>query len=1082
MNKNSKTKNMELKNIKAKEYIQDNKKSLSVIINMFVLIFLLVLFSDIAYSQEILTENSNTYISNITILLNSTYLNLKNTTTYNYSENDTNYTIIDNIENVVDYYCELNGLQQKIIFSNTLNASELIVLNITLFNGSITDGIYALLLNCTYNIAEHHNLINITYNILNQTTTEQNFTVNLTKNILTNKTIIVDTLKPVINYDLNNLTINISVTDLSNTSCRLYYNITESSVAPQQLFYNETILFNKNLQYLLDFNNKTNLTLNQSLNQTSGIYSINILITCFDELQNLEKINFTISYIVNNTLLPEPFLNISINKQNIPLGEIAYITINALNSSNVSITICPIAQGWVECYMTPIFINETYPKIQIMPYSNKTGNYIIEAYMHHGNISIYKNLTFSIVNNINAVINYKKTAAVNEIITFNVTSTGGIGNHNYLWLMHDGQKFYGPAAYKNFTSPGRFTEKLFINDSQGNTYNTSVDVDIKQKYQLIVIVNDEKGIRVKDALVEAGSFNATTNSAGEARFLLMESKYDVYVSKEGYGAVVEDINLDSNLTVNINISVEDYLAPNVILLTDDKSVFSDIVKLKFKAEDITKLRCELYIAGYNESWFRLEDYGDNLLNNTEYTFELNSLKPGKYKWKIDCIDEKGNKGESSEYYFTIEDKSISLSLEQNDRQNSDINKALDRMNSYAGPAATIIESLGIKKSLKELLEKSNNLERDLHNVDYRRDLDEKGKQELRDKLVNDITVLRNSIPEDIKVTGSKTFIKYVKEQQLKDLLKEYVQLKSMNVNLNSFLESTKRAQNKIIVSTNVITATLFYPDGNSRDITLIKKDISLSNPSYEGDLKSTTASIVEIIPKNVAADVNLLNILNKEYTVLKKDPILEFLPSTRSIIYYINDTLDIEIVEETDTVLIDKNIKVVSTTGFSIVNVESIKNMDIKIVLIILIFVLIVIYVFTSFEVFPKIFSRILWFNYKKKISYIRVLVNDSLDYLAANDYDNAALVYREIRLAYESSPESVKNEVYQECYDLCNSLDSYYFNELNEEFERYINLGLKEKAFSLYQKMEKVYDKMDEKIKKDYRTILDNAYKKLGA
>lgn len=1025
-----------------------------------ILIALLFFVYSISFisAQGILTENSNDELSNITIYIDPGILDLPQSYSYNYTEENITYEIFEEFNNTINYSCTLDGLiyneSQQI---NGILGGETVYLNI---DANISDGIYSLSLYCIYQIISNHKIINISTNLSDNQTSinEQSYLEEFSDEIMVEKELIVDTFAPFIEYSLQNHTLNIVIQDMTDTMCEFKDNI---------------LGFVFNNTFIHKFNESSN-------------YSIN----CTDLLGNNAYYNDTI--IVNGTIdanytnessVNEPFLVISMNKQNLNLGELGYLTINANNNSNVTITICPQQQGWVQCYMTPPFINETFPKVQVMPYSNKTGTYVIEAIMGYNNYTLFKNLTFNVVNTLKADINAnKEVAAVNEIITFNATASGGIGDYNYVWTMHDGQKFYGKGAYKNFTAIGEFKEILFVNDSQGNNYTGTIDIEIKPRYTLTIVVTDQKAnSRMKDVFIEIeDTANGTTNSAGEVKFNLMKSRYDIYASKENYGTVVEDIDLDSDLTVNLNMTFEDFTPPEITLLTQDKSVFAEQeVKLKFKADDTTKLRCELYIAEGNYSWFTLKDYGDNLLTNTEYTFEIDDLTAGDYKWRIDCTDDNGNKEESETRSFIVSDQRVAASIAKNDDANIDINRALDKIERYAGPAADIAEMLGVKKSLRELLDKSNNLERDIHNLAYRRDLDEQGKLEMQEKLVDDIKNLQNSIPEDIQVTGSRTFIKYVRDPDLQELLKEYASIKRLNINSKAFFEATKRTQNKIVISTTAVNAMLSYPDGKSKEITMIKKEISISNPSYDAEIRGPGISFVEVIPKDIAADVKLVNIINKEYTVLKADPIIEFPSNTKTISYYINKTIDLNALEQLDTIIIDKNVNAItSTTGFSIFSAESIKDIDGKAVMMGVIVILILIYLFSTFDVFSKISS--LFVNSKKKVSYIRVLINDSLDYLAAKDYDRAALIYREIRLNYESSPDVVRNEVYQECYDLCNALDAYYFNELYEEFNRYIEMGSDDKALTVYRKMEQTFEKFDENIRKDHERLIKDSFNKI--
>jgi hypothetical protein len=928
-------------------------------------------------------------------------------------------------------------------------------------DANLSDGIHLLSLYCDYNITTFHEITNVSTNLSDNSTstTTNNSTGETAQSILREKELIVDTLPPLVDISLNNQTLNVEVSDMTDTSCLFRDNALNVS-------------FNNSLIYI--FNSSSN-------------YSIE----CVDLLGN--DFYYTDTIIVNATLndtnstlnntINEPFLNIAINKHDLNLGELGYMTINANNNSNVSLTICPQLQGWVQCYLTPTFVNETFPKTQVMPYSNKTGTYVIEAVMNYKNHTIKTNITFDVINNLNAKISATdKVVSVNDMVTFNATVTGGIGNYYYVWTMHDGQKFYGKGAYKNYTVAGEFTESLFVNDSQGNNYTASVNVQAKPKHMLTVITIDQKtNTRMKDVIVEVGDYNGTTTAAGEIKFMLPEEKYDIYASKEEYGSVVDDVNLDEDLTVYINMTFEDFTPPEITLLTKNNEIFAQTnVKLKFEADDITELRCELYVAEGNYSWFTLKDYGDNLLSDTEYTFELTDLAVGDYKWRIDCIDDNGNRAESDEYSFIVSDENVAMSLQQNDDANTDINKALDKINGYAGPEAEIVDALNIKQSLKDLLDKSNNLERDINNLAYRRDLDEQGKLDMQKKLVDDITVLQNSIPEDITVTGSRTFIKYVRDPELQELLKDYASIKSLNINTKGFFEATKRTQNKVVISTSAINAVLSYPDGTSKDITLIKKDIAVSDPSYDAEIKAPGISFVEVIPKDIAADSKIIHMVNKDYAVLKADPIIEFPSSTTTISYYINKTIDLNTLEQLDTIIIDKNVNAITTTtGFSILSADSIQDIDGKTAMIGIIVILVLIYLTSSFDILSKI--KILFTNSKKKISYIRVLVNDSLDYLVTKDYDRAALIYREVKLNYESSSDVIRNEVYQECYDLCNALDAYYFNELNEEFDRYIKMDAKEKALTAYQKMEQTFEKFDEKFRKDREKIMKDSYNKIS-
>ena len=353
-----------------------NNKTIHGTLGMILIILVLITS---ASGQNILTENSNQTINNITISIDSVSLTLPIDIIYNYTEENATYNISEIINNTINYNCTLENFGQ---FQGSL------VENITYhyLETNLSDGIHLLAVDCEYNITTSHYVANISTNLSDNSssTTSYNYTEETLQNILTEKELIVDTRPPIIELSLYNHTLNVAVSDMTDTSC----------------------LFEDNALNV-SFNNSLIYTFNSSSN-----YSI----LCADLLENIIYYNNTIilndtlndtNSTTNNTInetVEEPFLSITINKQSLNLGELGFITINANNNSNVSVTICPQSQGWVQCYVTPTFVNETYPKTQVMPYSNKTGTYVIEAIMVYQNFTLRNNMTFEVINTLNAKI------------------------------------------------------------------------------------------------------------------------------------------------------------------------------------------------------------------------------------------------------------------------------------------------------------------------------------------------------------------------------------------------------------------------------------------------------------------------------------------------------------------------------------------------------------------------------------------------------------------------------------------------------------------------------------------------------
>jgi len=964
---------------------------------------------------------------------------------------------------------------------STTNSTDIITVNQTL-NTTLSDGYYTLSLDCSYYISTNIDTANQTINRTINTTINQ--TINQTINVSTQKTILIDTIPPIIISNQTNTTLyngtallNFTIMDLSTMNCLIALGNTTITIVSNTS--NVSIPLNISI-------------ISQGMSQgnySNNYYNISYNISCADVLNNTNAISSSIIILSNssNTTVQDiPFFSIDVSKPAFNLGEIGYYTINANNNSNVSITVCPIANGWVQCYMTPTFVNDTFPKTQALPYTNKTGRYIISGVMHYKNYTITGNVTYETANTLTASITPSESmGVVGDIVTFNASAALGVGTYTYRWTMHDGTIFNGNGAYKNFTAAGTFRENLTVNDSAGNNFTTSIDVTIKNRFTLTVVVIDKKdNTRISDADVTINSNTNQTSSDGTTTFSLIEGSYDIYVSKDNYGGYVDQVLLDSDKTFYMNMTFIDITPPNITLLTDNDSLFTkDTVDIKFKAHDVSVLTCSLYIANINDSWYVLKDSGDNLAADTTYTFEIRDLNGTAYKWKIECMDKDQNKAYSEERTFIISDGSVTTALQSTTQNSDDINTALDNMDKLSGDESTVSEILNIKSNLKDLLNKINSEERDIHDLVYRRDLDDNGREEAQKNITDTIDQMKYTTPINLKVTDSKTFVKYVHDDDLKSVLDEYLTIKNLKLDKKSFLEFTKRAQSKVIISTHVLNVELYYIDGRVNEITLVTKDIQVAKAEDEAPLKSSTSiTFVEVIPKTIAQTAKNINMVNTKYTILKDDPLIEYSPDTTSILYYINGTIKPDDFENTDTILIEKNINTVkSMTGFSILGINSISDVQIggQGVMIIIIFLLILFYLIVNFDIIDKIRNMNIGFmgiGSKKKVSFIKVLINDALDYLKTEDYDKAALIYREIKLSYEEANNYVKKQVYDESFDLCNQLDLNYALQVLDKAEYYIRIQDKNNAIIEFEKLENTYNKLSE----TYQAKIDDRFRKI--
>ncbi|MGV8086790.1 MAG: PKD domain-containing protein [Candidatus Woesearchaeota archaeon] len=863
--------------------------------------------------------------------------------------------------------------------------------------------------------------------------------------------------------------------------------------------------FNSNIVIPINVSSLFTNLINQTT--TDNLLKVDYIITCQDIMNTFGVLNssiyimnnITINYsnnssnntsneTINNSQIEIPFFNITVSKEAFSIGEIGHYKIDANNNSNVSITICPISNGWVQCFLAPTFVNDTYPKIQSLPYTNKTGQYLISGIMNYQNYTIIRNTTYETANTISIDIDVSDSSALTgDIITFNATASNGIAPYTYKWTMHDGTKFTGTGAYKNYTVAGKFQINLTVNDSVGNNYTGYVNVTVKNSYILTIIVTDNKtNKRISESNLEIGSLDKITDSTGVAVFRLSGGDHDITVSKENYDGYTYNLDLDTNKTLYLNMSYLDYTSPKITLLTDDEAVMSsDSVDLKFKASDNSNMLCSLYIANVNSSWYTLKDSGSNLLTDTIYTFELRDLNNGAHKWKIECNDNENNVAYSEERTFVVSDGDITIALSSFNQNSDNINVALDNMDKLSGDESVVADILNIRYNLNQILERINRLDKDVHDLAYRRDLTPEGITEAQGNLTTIIENMKYNTPINLKITDSKTFVKYVRDDELKSLIEEYSVIKNLKFDKKLFLESTKNTQSKVIISTRARNVDLYYLDGKVSSITLISKEIQFAKVEDEYEIKnSNTITFVEVIPKTITQSVKQINILNDDYEILKDDPIIEYPSDTTSINYYINETIALDEFENTDTIIIEKNIKAIqSTTGFSILGIDTISNIKLEGqgIMIIILVVLLLFYIVVNFDIIEKIrnlSSGVTGFGSKKKVTYIRVLINDAIDYLKTGDYDKAALIYREIKLSYESTNDYVRKQVYDESFELCNQLDLNYALSILDRAESYISINDRNNSLLEFEKLENTYNKLDDK----YRTQIENRFQRIVA
>jgi len=187
-------------------------------------LFIFIQLLSFVTAQNIITENSNHILNNITILIDPAALNLTQDSKYIYTENDIFYNITDIVYNSAEYNCTLSGLlnENESTLSGFLEEEPVY----HVINSDILDGIYSLMLYCKYNITTNHTIINISTNISNNETFLNNtflnnysYTYNYMYELNVNKELIVDTMVPMIEHSLLGNILSVNIQDMTDTQC-----------------------------------------------------------------------------------------------------------------------------------------------------------------------------------------------------------------------------------------------------------------------------------------------------------------------------------------------------------------------------------------------------------------------------------------------------------------------------------------------------------------------------------------------------------------------------------------------------------------------------------------------------------------------------------------------------------------------------------------------------------------------------------------------------------------------------------------------------------------------------------------------
>ncbi|MFH1174608.1 MAG: MopE-related protein [archaeon] len=855
---------------------------------------------------------------------------------------------------------------------------------------------------------------------------------------------------------------------------------------------------------LLNFSNETGLTLQISVDvpaqptagnwtkaatllirhQDNTTENLSLTFTCIAVFPDLDGDGFTADIDCNDTnpevrpnatelifngidddcnaeTLDNPEFSVETDKHDYSIGEEASMRITAPEQTSVSITICPQGNGWVSCY-GPYLYTGSFPRIEPMHTTNKTGTYILEATLRYFNGTHNRTRTYNtsylVSNSLQIEVAGDRTIRENQQTNLTAAAAGGISPYTYTWKLSTGTIRNDRSVNVSYDTEGTYAQIITVTDAAGNTLNETVNVVVRKYVNITIQVKDkDTASPLNLATVKLDDEEEITDDDGRAVFEVRKGTYYLRVTAEDYATFTQDILFNTSQTFTVNLTVLDTTDPSIDPLTPANQNFKDTVVLRFRAYDTSPLNCTLYLGNRSDSWLARQQSIANITTSIERSFTL-TLPPGQYFWRVDCIDARNNQGSMQTSSFIVDANEEQLIGEPvpNDSM-SRLEQAIEQLDSLNLDSRQAAEALQLKDVIDTAITQIQRNLRDINTLDYRRDLTSDEKEQQKELLRQSTLNITTQTPISIDITRVDRYVKYVKDEELQAFLDDYATVQG-TIDNALFFSATKNIQDFITVSTTVYVGEVTLMDNSRQPITVIEKTLTYKNAS-------DSWLIFEYLPKNVAASVQALSI-TQEHVVIKEDPILQF-GQVDKIVYSINEQLDSEQAMTINTILFNPKPTrfTQKVTAFSILGVAA-GSFDIKTALIILIVLLLCTYGFYAIEGGEKV-KAVYYYVFKdKKLQYLKVLINDVYDYLGESDDIRAGLVYREIRLAYEQLSQHSKQIIYEEGKTVGGKLNARYAEELMERVQHLRSIH-NSRAGEEQQKLQEALNMLDEEDRK---------------
>jgi hypothetical protein len=795
-------------------------------------------------------------------------------------------------------------------------------------------------------------------------------------------------------------------------------------------------------------------------------------ISCADDAGNIVEELRSITYI------PEYGLFLSMEKPSYGLTESARVTINTITGANVSLDICPDQSGFVAC-STALLPSTNYPQTITLPYLNKTGSYLVEATARYaGQIKINRT-RYNVTNSMFVEITPSRSPLFNSSFNLTATPSGGIAPYRIKWMLHNGTVLQNSAmASILHTQSGTFTHNLTIYDAANNTINTSYTYTIKTPILIGVKVTDaQTGLPISGAYlsveIRGEDIKSKTLDTGVGYMELVPGDHTVLVTADGYKYNLLDVTVasSSNALYSAQLLRDTQSLPTVSILSPAAGSTIRSAQVQFNVQYSSSVTCTLYTSNDN-SWFSQGQSIDVTDSSTKLFTP--TLPAGKNSLRVECTDKKTNKiGTSATVDVIMQLDGVSGTTTSANSQTSQnggisstaptadelklqeyldyVDSQLISIDSYSQKDKEAVSILGYDRQLRNVKRSLQQAVRDMSDLQFRQDLDDAGRTAERTKIMDAAKSLLASTPQSMIVKDSKSYVRYIEQKDVAKVSSALAGLGGLSADPAVIAKYLLRDQQKFTVSTKVMQVDYIFANGETKSVTVVNRVFT-----YAENL-SQEYGVYEIVPQEVVKDVKELTLSTKGQ--LLSSNVMKF-EQEKSITYIIPKRVDFTRVEDIKTVLVKPYADAGIITGLAIFGAGTVDTSNTPIIAIIVL--LILLYLAYYFDVLKHLQFLYYKIGKKGKYHYVNVMINDANDQLSANNYEKADMLFKEIRLTYDSLPLYARNELYEEVMALLKRMDTYYFNMVMLEFDGHMKAHDLDAAIASYEKLTGVYGRLD--------------------